>query len=64
MAKGLFTSMEEICFNDMYVNANVPLVKSRVKDTRQIRKENQWISQNVKRLNQKAVQARMRMNSR
>ena len=58
MTKGLFTSTEEIVFQDVYVNGHVGPAKQIFQDQRQIRRDNQRISQNVKRLNRQASQNR------
>ena len=64
MTKGLFTNSEEIRFYDVYVKGNIPKTKGQSMDVRQVKHDAQSVSQNVKRLNQKAIQARMRIRSR
>ena len=63
MAKGLFTSMEEIRFYYAYVNGNIESSKGNAQfwDNRDIRLSNRRIAQNVKRLNQMSAKAHVRM---
>ena len=55
MTKGLFTSTEEIVFQNFYVNGWGDPVKVSFQNRCEIRQENKRIAQNVKRLNQKVT---------
>lgn len=61
MRKGLFTSMEEIRFQDVFVNGHIDLsLSNSSKNWHNIRQDNRRIAQNVKRLNQKTTQIHLR----
>ena len=64
MTKGLFTNSEEIRFQHVYVQGNSDPVKGPTKDLKKTRQNGRCLAQNMKKMNQQAMQSRMRIRSR
>lgn len=64
MTKGLFTNSEELKFQYAYVQGNIDPVKGPTKDLKKTRQNGRCLAQNMKKMNQQAMQSRMRIRSR